>query len=81
MTGGVMTMVRKSCVLVCLLALPVAGIDRPAREDPDTRHEAGLGIPLNEQDLEAALGVLPASAQEDHRRGGPRDSGFHFPRA
>ena len=28
-----------------------------------------------------SLGVLSASAEQDHRRGGPRDSGFHSQRA
>ena len=62
---------------MCRLPLAVPGIHRTAGEDPDARHEAGLWIPLNEQDLQAALGVLPAPAQQDHgcRRAG--DCGFH----
>jgi hypothetical protein len=53
-------------------ALPVGRVDRAAGEDPDVRHEAGLGAALQHQHLERALGVLATAAQEDDRGRWPR---------
>ena len=63
-----------------LLALAVHRVDRPAWEHPDAGHEASLGVPLNEQDLQVPIGVLAAPAQEDDGGGRSRDGGFHLPR-
>ena len=37
-----------------------------AREHPDPGHEPRLGIALDQEDLEAPLGVLSPSPQQDH---------------
>jgi rubredoxin len=63
---------------MCRLAVAIAGIYGPAREDPDTGHEPRLGVPPHEQDLEPAFRMLSAPSEQDHRRGRSRDSGFHL---
>ena len=59
------------------LALAVGRVDRPAREHPDPGHEARLRIALDEQDLEASLGMLPTPPQQDYRCRRTGDCGFH----
>jgi hypothetical protein len=57
------------------LAVPVSGIDRSAGKHPDAGHEPRLRVPLDEEQLEAPLGVLSPSPEEDYGRGRPRDGG------
>ena len=56
-------------------------LDDPAGEHPDAGHESGLLAALEHQHLEAAIRVLAAAPQEDHRGGRTGDCGRGVDRA